>query len=113
MKDFPPIHDIKLTSDIINKVKSHFKWSSFTVGESVVSVTPSGGVHYTGSRTLYPSISFEIIRKVYIMVSLFEYPKGIIIHFHIYYPQIKNLSESELQVVTTKLYSEIKNLLTN
>jgi hypothetical protein len=108
MKDFPPIRNVKLTDEIISKLRNYFNWSSFCVGKAKVSLTKQGGVHYTGKSTLTNSISFEITRGgIYVMVSLFEYTNGVIFHAHIYYPQISKLQPDTI----VKLYNEVKGLL--
>ena len=108
MKDFSPIKNIKLDSKTIEKIKNHFNWSSFCIGKNKVSITKTGGVHYSGKQTLTNSISFEVTRSnTYIMVSLFQYPGGVIFHAHIYYPQISKLNPDSI----VKLYNEVKDLL--
>jgi hypothetical protein len=108
MEGFGPIYNIKLTDDIVQKLKNHFKWTMFTEGVALVHETPSGGVHYTGKAKYNKAISFEVTRGgTYIIVSLFEYPKGVILHTHIFWPQISKANKE----VIRKIYEEVKYVL--
>lgn len=110
MKGFPPIKDVKLDKSTISKVKSYFKWSMFLEGTAIISLTPSGGIHYTGTRKESPCISWEVTRGgTYYMCTLIEYPHGVIFHLHVYLTQISK--SSPIDPKTIKLYSEVKNLL--
>jgi len=111
MKDFPPVKDAKLTPSVISKLKSYFKVTMFSEGEATISVSKTGGVHYTGVRQSTKCVNFEVMRNhVYFMVTLIEYPKGVIIHIHVFLPHLSKMSgESDPRAV--KLYSEVKNIL--
>lgn len=112
MEGYPPFIGAKLSSSNVNKIKRYFKWSMFTEGDAIVSETRTGGVHYTGSKTRRKAVSFEVIRKnTYVVIVLFEYKKGVIFHTHIFFPQVSKRSSSILELITTGLYNEVKNLL--
>jgi len=108
MKGYGPLYGVKLTPDIVQKLRSHFKWTMFTEGVALVHETPTGGVHYTGVPKHNKAVSFEVVRDgVYVIVSLFEYPKGTILHTHIFSPQLSKAKDS----TTGKIYEEVKKLL--
>lgn len=110
MKGFPPFKGVKLDKKIISKIKSHFRWSMFFVGESITSLTPSGGIHYSGKSTKTPAIAWEVRRGGrYWMCELFQYPKGLILHMHVFLPDAQGISP--MDVTAVKLYSEVKNIL--
>ena len=109
MKEYPPLYNVELTPRTIAKLKSHFSWSAFSEGETITSVTPSGGIHYSGMRTKTKCVIFEIKRGgIYVMVSLFAYPKGVILHTHIFY---QDIGKKDLKPIVQNIYNEVKNLL--
>jgi len=74
----------KLTNDTLDLIKKAFgnRLTAIASGITWVSVTPSGGVHYTGKRTEMKCIFFELkVSRGYVVVALYEYPKGVIVHF--------------------------------
>lgn len=106
MEGFVSFKNVKITDELVNTLKTKLNWSIFTVGKSKTHVTKYGGVHYSGKLTFFPAVIFEIRRdNAYIMVSLLEYPKGIIMHVHIYYPDIKK--KSDWKQTVEKVYKEI------
>ena len=115
MKGYPPIQGVKLNSETIKRLRDYFSgWSIFTAGKTKISITPSGGVHYTGSTIITNAVSFEIRRgNAYIMITLLEYPKGVIVHMHIFYPDINKYSSNIWDKIISKVYEEVKNVLLN
>jgi hypothetical protein len=110
------IRNIKgeLNEELISKLKKYFKWTAFCVGENVVSVTPSGGVHWTGKRRLFPAVMFEVVRKnTYFVVHLNQYPNGIIFHVHIFSSQIDKLTKEQINEVIDSLYKEVNDLVSS
>jgi len=111
MKDFPSLKG-KLDNSTILKIKDHFKTTIFNYGTCIMHETPTGGIHYTGTLTKRPSLSFEIVRsKIYIMITLNEYVKGIVFHVHIYYPHIDKIDETLLKNTVTRVYDEVKKVV--
>lgn len=108
----PPIKDVKLTRKTIRNLKSKYKWSSFTMGRAKMSVTPSGGIHSSGKTKETQAISFEIRRGGgYIMISLFEYPKGVTFHAHISINDMDKKNQSSWTNVVEDVYDEVKKIL--
>ncbi len=108
----PPIKDVKLTSKVIRQLKAKYKWASFTTGKAKMTVTPSGGIHSSGKLVYTQAVSFEIKRgQGYIMISLFEYPKGIVFHAHISINDMDKKNRSSWFDVVEPVYNEIKDIL--
>lgn len=112
MEGFPSIKGAKIDASLVRKLKNSFKgWSMFSVGKTKTHVTPSGGIHFSGAPTLTNSISFEIKRGgTYLMISLFEYPKGLVFHAHVYYPDIERKSKDDWKKTISLIYEEIKKI---
>ncbi|MFW6242587.1 MAG: hypothetical protein ACOC2W_00345 [bacterium] len=108
----PPIKDVKLSRKVIKQLKNKYKWSSFTMGRAKMTVTPSGGIHSSGKEKETQAISFEIKRgNGYIMISLFEYPKGVTFHGHISINDMDKKNKSSWFDVLEKEYDIIKKIL--
>ena len=96
----------------VAQLKSHFKWTSFCVGENVVHVTPSGGVHWSGKAEIYPAVMFEVTRKnTYFIVHLNQYPNGVIFHLHVFIPQIGKIDDAQKEAVAQSLYTEVQKII--
>ena len=113
MEGFPSFKGAKLNASVAKKLQNHFKnWSMFTIGKTKTHITPNGGIHFSGKLTETMAISFEIKRgNAYIMISLFEYPKGVVFHAHIYYPDISRKNDDEWKKVLDVVYNETKSVL--
>jgi len=71
----------RLTKENITKLTKSFKWSAFTIGQTRLNITKTGGVHFSGESKLMKAVSIEIPKnKTYIVINLFEYPKGVLFH---------------------------------
>lgn len=109
---FEPIKNVKLTNSVAKKLKNKYKWSSFAIGKASMSVTPQGGIHSSGKKTLTKSISFEIRRgNGYIMISLFEYPKGVVFHAHVSVNDMDKKNKDSWTKTIEPIYEEIKDIL--
>lgn len=107
----PPIRG-ELDDIAIAELKSYFKWTSFCVGENVVHVTPSGGVHWSGKAQIYPSVMFEVTRKnTYFIVHLNQYTQGVIFHLHVFLPQLNKISNEQKEEVAKTLYDEVQKII--
>ena len=95
----------------IKRVKDHFNWSTWTEGISKVSVIPSGGVHWSGQKRELPAVIFEIQKKGYINVSLVQYPKGVIVHYHVFWPHMDKLSKEDWKKQISAIHSELRSLV--
>lgn len=115
MSKYPSIKNVKLTNTAINKLKTYFKWSSFTEGKTITNITPQGGIHYTGKKTITNAVFLEIKRKrIYVVISLYEYPKGVVFHVYFPYPKVTEYSKIELETnIIEPLYLKITEILTN
>ena len=115
MKDFPGITNAVLNRSTINKLKNYFNNKiSYLEGESIISVTPVGGIHYTGHRITTNSVAFEILRKnSKLIILLIQYPKGVLFHAYIYYPDVDKYSGSDWKYILDKIYTDISEILTN
>ena len=113
MENFKSITNVKLNKSVVTTLKKEFNnWSAFSVGKTRTHVTPNGGIHYTGKLTETNCISFEIKRGgTYIMISLFEYPKGVVFHAHIFYPDVDKRSKDGWTNVLVPIYESIKTIL--
>ncbi|MCF7927052.1 MAG: hypothetical protein K9L74_05705 [Candidatus Izimaplasma sp.] len=108
----PPIKNVKLTRKVIKQLKNKYKWSSFTMGRAKMTVTPSGGIHSSGKTKETQAISFEIKKGTgYIMISLFEYPKGVTFHAHVSINDMDKKNKSSWFDVVEPVYNEIKEIL--
>ena len=45
------------------------------------------------------------------MISLFEYPKGLVFHAHIYYPDVERRNKEEWKKVIQIVYDELKQAI--
>lgn len=93
----------KITKDTTHKIEKAFSRNitSICEGKTWVYVTKTGGVHYTGTKTETKAISFELsINKSYLVVLLYEYPKGVIVHFFIPYGKPNMIPEAKLEEIT-------------
>ena len=113
MEGFPSIKGAKIDKNLAKKLQNYFKsWSMIAVGKTRTHITPAGGIHYTGKETMTNSISFEVKRGGgYVMVSLFEYPKGLVFHAHIYFSDMDRKTKDGWEKVLKSLYEEVKKLL--
>ena len=106
MEDFVSFKGAKITDKLVEDLRTNFKWTIFTIGKAKTHVTKYGGVHYSGQLTYFPVVSFEIKRGgSYLMITLMEYPKGVILHIHIYYPDIKK--RSDWKSLVESVYMEV------
>ena len=112
MEGFPSIKSAKITPKSAKKIKDTFKnWSMFSVGKTRTHITPSGGIHFSGKLTETTALTFEIKRGGgYIMISLFEYPKGVVFHAHVYYSDLERKSKQEWGKVIEQIYNEVKTI---
>lgn len=113
MEGFPSLKGAKIDSKTAKKLQDKFKnWSMFSVGKTKTHITASGGIHFSGVPTITTSITFEIRRAgTYLMISLFEYPKGLVFHAHIYYPDVDKKSKADWNKVIQTVYEEVKQAL--
>lgn len=112
MDGFPSIKGAKLTNKNIKILSKEFNWSMFTVGKTKTSITPSGGIHFSGKLTITEAVSMEIRKGgVYIIISLFEYPKGVVFHSHIYFPHIDKKSKSDFSKIIQEIYVQVSKIL--
>ena len=95
----------KLTTTKIKKLREVFgkNLTAIAVGKTWVSVTKTGGVHYTGKRVEKRALFFEVAKGgKYMVVAIYEYPKGLIVHFFNPTNQ-KSFSEEEKNEVFRQL----------
>ena len=113
MDNFKSISGVNLNRNVVKRLKQEFKnWSMFSVGKTKTNVTPNGGIHYTGKQIETNCISFEIRKgNAYIIISLFEYPKGVVFHTHIFLPDIEKRNTSGWVEVVTPVYEKVKQIL--
>lgn len=113
MENFKSISGVKITRSVVKELKKEFKnWSMFSAGKTKTNVTPSGGIHYSGKQIETNCISFEIRRgNAYVMISLFEYPKGVVFHTHIFLPDIEKRNKDGWITVLTPVYEKVKEIL--
>jgi len=113
MEGFPSIKGAVLDKNTVRRIQKLYpSWSMFSVGKTKTRITPSGGIHFSGKETNTNCLSFEIKRGGgYIMISLFEYPKGLVFHAHIYYTDLDKRSKDGWNKVLQPIYEEIKNIL--
>jgi len=73
-----------LTKKKAEEIQQRIEYTSIGWGHTFVHVTPSGGVHYTGKATKTNALFIELPagRGQYILVVLYEYPKGVIMHIY-------------------------------
>jgi len=79
----PTLQKVALTKKGIEEIVETFKnrIASVATGYSIVSVTESGGVSYTGKKTKMPAAFIEIAKeKTHVVFALYAYPKGTILH---------------------------------
>ena len=80
----PTLRGGKLTPAKIRELRRVFErsLSAIAVGKTWISVTKTGGVHHTGRRVEKRALFFEIAKGgKYLVVAIYEYPKGVIVHF--------------------------------
>lgn len=75
------IRNFKIDNTKFRKIVSELKVSSYMSGYSIISVTKSGGVHFSGKKTKMLAYCIEIpISRTYVVMLFYVYPKGTIIH---------------------------------
>ena len=113
MSGFPSIKGVRIDKELVKKLQKKFpNWSMFSVGKTKTNITDSGGIHFSGTPTITNSISFEIKRgKTYIIVSLFEYPKGLVFHAHVYFPDVDAKTKDGWKTIIDKIYSEVNDAI--
>ncbi len=113
MISLPPIKDVRI-KNVSEQLMKIYNWTSFCIGKNKVRTTPSGGVHYTGKEIILEACSFEITyKRTYYMISLFEYPKGIMVHIHVDVNQLDKASDGDVLEIYNNLVNHIENITKN
>ena len=108
------IRFLKLNDKVIKALKDQFNWAFFSEGLAKMSETQSGGIASFGKQTIRPCVSFEIlISRIYVMITLGEYAKGCIIHFHFMHGQIDRISKSQRDKIVKDLYEKVFEICQN
>jgi len=91
----------KLNEEKAKRIQKEIKYTAIGWGHTFVHVTPSGGVHYTGKETKTNALFIELAASQgqYVLVALFEYPKGVIMHIY----ETKEGIRSRVQHILTKI----------
>lgn len=99
------IQNGRLNNTTIKRLSKHFKWSSFSIGQTKTNVTPSGGIHYTGKEMKTTSVSMEIKRRgMYYTFNIFSYPKGVIVHPFVPFPvEHSKISVSDIDQIVEEI----------
>lgn len=102
------IRNLKLNDRVIKALKNKFNWAFFAEGVAKISETPSGGIGSFGKIAIKPCVSFEIlISRIYVMITLGEYAKGCVIHFHFMNSHIPKTSEASRAKIVKDLYDKV------
>ena len=102
------IRNLVLSDKVIKALKNEFNWAFFNEGVAKISETPSGGIGSFGKTVIRPSISFEVmVSRVYVMITLGQYAKGCVIHFHFMNSHIPKTTESSRDKIVKDLYDKV------
>ena len=74
----------KLTPAKVRELRRVFEknLSAIAMGKTWISITKTGGVYYTNRKVEKRALFFEIAKGGrYLVVAIYEYPKGLIVHF--------------------------------
>ena len=113
MKNYPSFQNKKLNAELIHNIKKLFpNYTQFAIGTAKLKITENGGVHYSGVLKESNCINFELpIGNNKIIISMIEYPKGLLFHAHIYLPNIEDNSYNKLSNQVNIIYNKIKEVI--
>lgn len=109
MEGYPSFKGLKLDNRVKDLIKSNFKIISYCEGQTKANFTNEGGVFYTGTPTITKSIMFELQSVSYIVIQLYEYPKGLVFHAFI---DLRGFNKGQefWDKTTRKIYDKLSEL---
>lgn len=103
-----PFKKAVIPDNLKDLLKEKLNIMMFSEGTAIIHITPFGGVHSSGEPRETKCVSFEVqMGRIYYMISLVEYPKGVIFHVHVFYQHMGKEKIDHIDMI----YSEIKKIL--